>query len=256
AEAVGRTLARLGVRDAFGLIGSGNFAVCNALVAAGARFVAARHEGGAITMADAYARVSRRVGVCSVHQGPGLTNAVTGLAGGVKSGTPLLLLAGETAASALRSNFRIDQAGLVASVGAVAERLHGPTTAVADAARAYRRAEVERRPVVLMMPLDVQAADGPELDGTPPAPPALRPVRPAAAARAGAPHAPARAPPPPSPAAPAGGGPGRRGGGRRGGGRGGWGGCPPRPGSPRGFSPPAGGRSASRAGSPRRPRPS
>src|SRR5215813_12890203 len=136
ARAIGTALAGMGVRHVFGVVGSGNFHVTNALVAAGARFVAARHEGGAITMADAYARVSRRVGVCSVHQGPGLTNAVTGLAEAVKSRTPLLLLAGETAASALRSNFRIDQAGLVASVGAVAERLHGPTTAVADAARA------------------------------------------------------------------------------------------------------------------------
>jgi thiamine pyrophosphate-dependent acetolactate synthase large subunit-like protein len=182
AEAVGRALVELGVRDAFGLIGSGNFAVSNALVAAGARFVAARHEGGAVTMADAYARVSRRVGLGSVHQGPGLTNAVTGLAEAAKSRTPLLLLAGETAASALRSNFRIDQAGLVASVGAVAERLHGAATAVADAARAYRRAAVERRPVVLMMPLDVQAAECPDHGVTTPSPPTLRPVRPAAAA--------------------------------------------------------------------------
>ena len=58
AEAVGETLAELGVRQVSGLIGSGNFAVTNALVAAGASFVAARHEGAAITIADAYARVS------------------------------------------------------------------------------------------------------------------------------------------------------------------------------------------------------
>jgi thiamine pyrophosphate-dependent acetolactate synthase large subunit-like protein len=182
ADAVGRALAELGVRHAFGLIGSGNFAVSNALVAAGARFVASRHEGGAITMADAYARASGRVGLCSVHQGPGLTNAMTGLAEAAKSRTPLLVLAADTAAAAVRSNFRIDQDGLVAAVGAVAERLHGPATAVADAARAYRRAQVERRPVVLMMPLDVQAAACPAGAGLPPAPPPLGPVRPAARA--------------------------------------------------------------------------
>ena len=38
---------------------------------AGARFVAARHEGGAICMADGYGRVSGRLAACSVHQGPG-----------------------------------------------------------------------------------------------------------------------------------------------------------------------------------------
>src|SRR5437868_3997237 len=142
AQAVGSGLVGLGVRHAFGLLGSGNFAVSNALVAAGATFVPARHEGGAITMADAYARVSGRVGICSVHQGPGLTNATTGLAEAAKSRTPLLLLAADTAAAALRSNFRIDQAGLASAVGAVAERLQGPDTALADLARAYRRAEV------------------------------------------------------------------------------------------------------------------
>src|SRR6266511_3534447 len=59
AEAVGRTLAGLGVDTVFGVVGSGNFHVTNALVAAGGRYVAARHECGAATMADAYARTWR-----------------------------------------------------------------------------------------------------------------------------------------------------------------------------------------------------
>ena len=52
AEAVGRGLAEHGVDHVFGLVGSGNFHVTNALVAAGATFVAAAHEGGAASMAD------------------------------------------------------------------------------------------------------------------------------------------------------------------------------------------------------------
>jgi thiamine pyrophosphate-dependent acetolactate synthase large subunit-like protein len=180
AEAVGRALAERGVRHVFGLIGSGNFAVTNALVAGGATFVAARHEGGAISMADAYAQVTGRVGLCSVHQGPGLTNTMTGLTEAAKSRTPLLLLAADTAAAAIRSNFRIDQDQLVTSVGAVAERLHGPATAVADTLRALRRAEVERRPVVLMLPLDIQASPYPDDIRLPPPLPELRPTRPAA----------------------------------------------------------------------------
>jgi thiamine pyrophosphate-dependent acetolactate synthase large subunit-like protein len=184
AQAVGNTLAALGVRHLFGLIGSGNFAVSNALVAAGAKFYASRHEGGAITMADAFARVSGpdTVGVCSVHQGPGLTNTLTGLTEAAKSRTPMLVLAADTAASALRSNFRIDQDGLVASVGAIPERLHSPASAVADTVRAYRRALIERRPVVLMLPLDVQAGSCPAPEGPPPAPPRLLPPRPVAEA--------------------------------------------------------------------------
>ena len=120
ADAVGERLAALGVDTVFGLVGSGNLVVTNALRRGGARFVAARHEGGAVGMADGWARVSGRVGICSVHQGPGLTNTVTGLAEAAKSRTPLLVLAGDTPAAALTSNFRIDQAGLAASVGALA----------------------------------------------------------------------------------------------------------------------------------------
>jgi thiamine pyrophosphate-dependent acetolactate synthase large subunit-like protein len=182
AEAVGRALAQRGPRHVFGLIGSGNFVVSNAMVAGGASFVAARHEGGAISMADAYAQVSGQVGVCSVHQGPGLTNTMTGLTEAAKSRTPLLVLAADTASAAIRSNFRIAQDQLVTSVGAVAERLHSPETAVADAVRALRRARVERRPVVLMMPLDIQAAACPESHDPPVEPRSVRPTRPAAAA--------------------------------------------------------------------------
>ncbi|MEV6109621.1 thiamine pyrophosphate-binding protein [Streptomyces sp. NPDC051940] len=161
AAAVGTALAGLGVRTVFGVVGSGNFHVTNALTAGGARFVAARHEAGAAVMADAYARVSGEAGVVSVHQGPGLTNAVTGITEAAKSRTPLLVLAGEAAASAVRSNFRIDQGALAAAVGAVPERVHSPASAAEDVARAWRTAVCERRTVLLNLPLDVQAAEAP-----------------------------------------------------------------------------------------------
>jgi acetolactate synthase I/II/III large subunit len=198
AEVVGRTLAELGVRDAFGVLGSGNFLATQAMHASGVAFHHARHEGGAICMADGYARVSRRVGVCSVHQGPGFTNAMTGLTEAAKSRTPLLLIAGEAPAAALRSNFRLDQATLATTVGAVAEWVHSGASAAADTARAFRRAQVERRPVLLSMPLDVQGEASSPSPPTPapvPSPPAPGSV-PSPPAIAASPHRPA-----PSPAA-------------------------------------------------------
>jgi thiamine pyrophosphate-dependent acetolactate synthase large subunit-like protein len=156
AEVVGATLAALGVDTVFGVVGSGNFVVTNALCAGGARFYAARHESAATSMADGWARVSGRVGVCSVHQGPGLTNTMTALTEAAKARTPVLVLAADTQAGALRSNFRIDQHDLVASVGAIAERVYSAQSAAPDAARALRRAALERRPVVLMLPIDLQ----------------------------------------------------------------------------------------------------
>ena len=161
ADAVGQELAWLGTGTVFGVVGSGNFHVTNALIAGGARFIAARHEGGAAVMADAWARTMGKpgaagaVGVLSVHQGPGLTNAMTGIAEAAKSRTPLLVLAAE--APEVRSNFHVDVAGLAAAVGAVAERLYSPATARADAHRAYRTA-LGRRTVILALPLNIQAA--------------------------------------------------------------------------------------------------
>ncbi|NBH07939.1 thiamine pyrophosphate-binding protein, partial [Amycolatopsis sp. SID8362] len=123
AELVGRTLAGLGAGTAFGVVGSGNFEVTNALRAGGVRFVAARHEGGAASMADAYARMSGQVSVLSLHQGCGLTNAVTGITEAAKSRTPMIVLTADSAGASVLSNFRVDQDGLAAAVGAVPERV-------------------------------------------------------------------------------------------------------------------------------------
>ena len=152
-------MRRFGVSTVFGVVGSGNFLVTNALTAAGARFIAARHEGGAAVMADAYARVSGELGVLSVHQGPGLTNAMTGITEAAKSRTPLLVLAAE--ATAPRSNFHIDQSALAAAVGAQPHRVTSAATAAADLARACHAALSERRTVLLSLPLEVQAAPAP-----------------------------------------------------------------------------------------------
>jgi thiamine pyrophosphate-dependent acetolactate synthase large subunit-like protein len=157
AEAVGRVLAQLGAGPAFGVVGSGNFHVTNALRAGGVPFHATRHEGGAATAADACARMSGRVGIVTTHQGCGLTNAVTGIGEAAKSRTPLLVLTADTPASDPLNNFRIDQDGLARSVGAVPLRVGSPETAVADTVNAYRTALFERRTVVLNLPLDVQA---------------------------------------------------------------------------------------------------
>jgi len=156
-EAVAAVLTSLGADTVFGVVGSGNFKVTNALIGRGARYLAARHEGGAAVMADAWARMSGRPGILSVHQGPGLTNAMTGITEAAKSRTPLVVLAADVASAAVRSNFRIDVAALATSVGATAFRLHSPGFAVDDTMRAYRTAAHDRRTVVLALPLDVQA---------------------------------------------------------------------------------------------------
>src|SRR4051794_41626635 len=127
------------------------------MVAAGARYVAARHESGAATMADAYARMSGRPAAVTVHQGCGLTNALTGITEAAKSRTPLVVVAAE--ATQPRSNFYVDQPGLATAVGAVPMRVESAGTAAERAAAAVATAVQERRVVLLNLPLDVQTQD-------------------------------------------------------------------------------------------------
>jgi thiamine pyrophosphate-dependent acetolactate synthase large subunit-like protein len=167
AEAVGRALVAHGVDHVFGVIGSGNFHLTNAMVAAGARWVAAAHEGGAASMADAYARTSGRVAALSVHQGPGVTNALTGVVEAAKSRTPLIVLAPE--ATSARSNFHVELPALAHAIGAAWLRVSAArATAIAGEACALAAAG---HTVVLGLPLDVQAAEADR-----PAPGQLAPV--------------------------------------------------------------------------------
>jgi acetolactate synthase I/II/III large subunit len=89
---------------------------------------------------------------------------MTGITEAAKSRTPLIVLAADVGASAVRSNFRIDVAALASAVGAVPARLHSPDFAVDDTVRAYRTAVEERQTVILALPLDVQAAECPPPD--------------------------------------------------------------------------------------------
>lgn len=176
AQAVGETLTAIGVDHVFGVVGSGNFHVTNAMIETGARFVPARHEGGAATMADAYARMSGHVAALSVHQGCGLTNALTGIAEAAKSRTPLVVLAAEVTET--RSNFFVDQEALAIAVGAASMRLMSGETAVADTVSAVATAAHSRRTVLLNLPLAVQAqpaVDPPTTPVLPPAPDAAPP---------------------------------------------------------------------------------
>jgi thiamine pyrophosphate-dependent acetolactate synthase large subunit-like protein len=163
AAVLAKDLAALGARRCFGLLGTANFKISHGLVEAGVELISARHEGNAASMADAYAKATGELTLVSVHSGPGLTNAITGIGEAAKSRTPLLVLAGDVPTGNVKSNFYFEQAELVRSVGAVSERTHTPQSARSDLLRAVTRALRDRQTVVLSLPLDVQDA---KLNGT------------------------------------------------------------------------------------------
>ncbi|MGJ3508173.1 thiamine pyrophosphate-binding protein [Enemella sp. A6] len=155
-EHVGTWLAQAGVEHVFGVIGSGNYRATAAMVAEGAEFHAVRHESAAVGACDGLWRTTGRIGVASVHQGPGFTNALTALGEAAKSRSPLLVVAGCAPAGDLRSTFRADQAAMATAVGAIADRIHSAESVDQDLQRAWQRAVDERRPVLLDLPLDIQ----------------------------------------------------------------------------------------------------
>jgi acetolactate synthase I/II/III large subunit len=156
-EAIGETLKRLEVRATFGLMGDGNLRFMTHLAdELGLPYYAARHEGGAVAMADGYARVTGKVGVCSVTQGPGVTNTLTALTEARKAGSPVLVLAGDSPMRFLRHNQDVDQTAIFSSVGVAVERLRSPDTVVVDVARAFNRALATQRPIAMQFPTDIQ----------------------------------------------------------------------------------------------------
>ena len=158
AAVLAKDLAAFGARRCFGLLGTANFKISHGLVQAGVELISARHEGNAASMADAYAKATGELTLVSVHSGPGLTNAITGIGEAAKSRTPLLVLAGDVPTGNVKSNFYFEQAELVRSVGAVSERITTPQSARGDLLRAVTRALHDRQTVVLSLPLDVQDA--------------------------------------------------------------------------------------------------
>lgn len=158
-EAVARALLDHGVDPIFGVLGNANIFVLDTFRKLGGRYVPAGNEGGAVLMGLAYGRCAGKVGVATVTHGPGLCNSITALVEGVKSRVPFVLLCGDTAHTNRESTQNIAQRELVLSIGAGFEEAISPETLLGDIARAFRRAELEKRPIALNFPTDFQWAD-------------------------------------------------------------------------------------------------
>ncbi|WP_084614517.1 thiamine pyrophosphate-binding protein [Nakamurella lactea] len=95
AEALVRQLESYGVEYIFGTCGHTNIALLAALDRSSIEFVIARHEQAAAHAADGYARASGKTGVLLMHVGPGMMNAVTGVATAAMDSVPLVAIAGD-----------------------------------------------------------------------------------------------------------------------------------------------------------------
>lgn len=93
-QLVARMLKEQGVSHIFTLSGLHVAAIYAGCVEEGIRVVDTRHEQAAAHAADAYARMTRNVGVAVVTAGPGVTDALTGVANAHSAAVPMVLIGG------------------------------------------------------------------------------------------------------------------------------------------------------------------
>ena len=159
ADALCVALERAGVDVIFGYPGGASLPIYDALPDhPSLRHVLVRHEQGAAHMADGYARVRRRPGVCMATSGPGATNLVTGLASAYMDSIPMVAITGQVSTALMgRDAFQeTDVIGMVAPITKHAFLVERPEDIASSIARAFALAREGRPgPVVVDVPKDV-----------------------------------------------------------------------------------------------------
>ena len=157
-QLVARMLRKEGVRTAFTLSGLHIAPIYAGCVDEGVRLVDTRHEQAAAHAADAWARLTRGLGVCIVTAGPGVTGTVTAVANAWAASVPLLVLGGAapTFNQGRGSLQEMPQTQLFAGITKWSDRVPSPDLVPSFLARAFRVARAGRPgPVFLEIPWDV-----------------------------------------------------------------------------------------------------
>ncbi len=155
---VARMLKQEGVTTAFTLSGLHIAPIYAGCIEEGIRLVDTRHEQAAAHAADAWARLTRGVGVAIVTAGPGVTDAVTGVANAFSAAVPLLLLGGAapTFSQGRGALQEMPQTQLFAGITKWSDRVPSPDLIPTYLARAFRVARAGRPgPVFLELPWDI-----------------------------------------------------------------------------------------------------
>jgi acetolactate synthase I/II/III large subunit len=102
ADIVVRCLQEEGIEHVFGYPGGAVLYIYDAIYKQKKfQHILVRHEQAAVHAADAYSRSTEKVGVCLVTSGPGVTNAVTGIATAYMDSIPMVILSGQVPTHAI-----------------------------------------------------------------------------------------------------------------------------------------------------------
>ena len=158
AQLLVRMLKAEGVRHIFTLSGLHIAPIYAACVEEGIQLVDTRHEQAAAHAADATARLTRGIGVCCVTAGPGVTDALTGIANAWAANSPVLLLGGAapTFNAGKGSLQEMEQVDLFTRITKWSDRIPAPDRVPTYMAKAFRTMLTGRPgPVFLEVPWDV-----------------------------------------------------------------------------------------------------
>ncbi|MCU1761075.1 5-guanidino-2-oxopentanoate decarboxylase [Pseudomonas sp. 14P_8.1_Bac3] len=162
-QALVRLLANYGVDTVFGIPGVHTLELYRGLPGSGIRHVLTRHEQGAGFMADGYARVSGKPGVCFIITGPGVTNAATAIGQAYADSIPMLVISSVNHTASLGKGWGClhetqDQRAITAPITAFSAVALSTDDLPELIARAFAVFDSERpRPVHISVPLDVLA---------------------------------------------------------------------------------------------------
>jgi acetolactate synthase-1/2/3 large subunit len=161
ADTVARTLKKYGVRFAFGIPGNDVLETIRACEEAGITFILAKSEPAAAFMADAVYQLTGTPAVLIPALGPGLANAISGLAGALMERSAMIVLCGEmaTAQRAVYTHQVFDHVAAAVPVTKWATQL-SPARAAQQTAKALDIALAHPAgPVLINMPADQTRAE-------------------------------------------------------------------------------------------------
>jgi len=155
-EAFVETLRANGVTDVFGIVGSALMDALDLFPAAGIRYIPTVHEQGAGHMADGYARVSGRHGVCMAQNGPGITNFVTSIAAAYWAHSPVVMITPEsgTMTMGLGGFQETEQLPIFSKITKFQAHVNNPRRMAELTGRAFDRAMLEMGPTQINIPRD------------------------------------------------------------------------------------------------------
>ncbi|MBP7332300.1 MAG: biosynthetic-type acetolactate synthase large subunit [Firmicutes bacterium] len=161
AEALIRCLEQENVEIIFGYPGGAILPVYDALNKTVIKHVLVRHEQGAAHMADGYARVTGKVGVCLATSGPGATNLVTGIANAYMDSVPMVVITGQVSTSMVGTDAfqEVDITGITIPITKHNYLVKEPEQLPAIVKKAFLLASSGRPgPVLIDLPKDVAQA--------------------------------------------------------------------------------------------------